>query len=204
MHGAGGPFNGGGPGSTGLLSSNDEFFQWLNQSLISKVFVDAVCGDGHCDVPEETPAIGRFGWYSIQHPDSGRVEYSGDFRERYARNLIITIAAWYPIPHSDSIPLHIRARFHCWDHCAISMIESREARSHICFPEIIALHPPLALGLPHTYNHSTHSFHSIATPPLRWLVFMIPKFLYVLASTSPQTHSPAAHPTVDAWKRQKL
>ena len=62
LHGAGGPFNGGGPGSTGLLSNNDEFYAWLNQSLISTVFIDAVCGDGHCDSPEESAAIGRFGW----------------------------------------------------------------------------------------------------------------------------------------------
>ncbi len=62
MHGAGGPFNGGGPGSTGLLSSNEEFYQWLNESVISALFVDSVCGDGHCDVPDETPAVGRFGW----------------------------------------------------------------------------------------------------------------------------------------------
>ena len=24
---------------------------------------DAVCGDGVCSSPEETPGVGRFGWY---------------------------------------------------------------------------------------------------------------------------------------------
>ena len=62
MHGAGGPFDGGGPGSTGLLSNTDEFYLWLGQNVLGAVFVDAVCGDGHCDVPEEEAAVGRFGW----------------------------------------------------------------------------------------------------------------------------------------------
>ena len=67
-HGAGGPFNGGGPGSTGLLSSNDELYRWLAESVVGGLFVDAVCGDGRCDAPEETRAVGRFGWSSPTPP----------------------------------------------------------------------------------------------------------------------------------------
>ena len=55
-------FNGGGPGSTGQLTTNDEFYSWLNDTVIRTMFQDAVCGDGVCSSPEEVPAVGRFGW----------------------------------------------------------------------------------------------------------------------------------------------
>jgi hypothetical protein len=55
-------FNGGGPGSTGQLTTNDDFYTWLNESIINHMFHDAVCGDGVCSSPEEVPGVGRFGW----------------------------------------------------------------------------------------------------------------------------------------------
>jgi hypothetical protein len=57
-------FNGGGPGSVGQLSTNEEFYAWLKSSVIDVLFQDAVCGDGVCDSPEEVPGVGRFGWYT--------------------------------------------------------------------------------------------------------------------------------------------
>jgi hypothetical protein len=55
-------FNGGGPGSTGQLTTNDDFYTWLNESIINLMFKDAVCGDRVCSSPEEFPGVGRFGW----------------------------------------------------------------------------------------------------------------------------------------------
>jgi hypothetical protein len=55
--------NGGGPGSTGLLSSNENLLTWLGESVIPVLFQDAVCGDGKCEAPEEEKGYGRFGWY---------------------------------------------------------------------------------------------------------------------------------------------
>lgn len=60
-------FNGGGPGSTGQLKTNADFYMWLNESVISLMFKDAICGDGICSSPEEVPGVGRFGWYSSPH-----------------------------------------------------------------------------------------------------------------------------------------
>ncbi len=54
--------NGGGPGSTGLLSSNENLLTWLGESVIPVLFQDAVCGDGKCEDPEEEKGYGRFGW----------------------------------------------------------------------------------------------------------------------------------------------
>eukprot|EP00291_Cryptomonas_curvata_P001420 CAMPEP_0172199636 /NCGR_PEP_ID=MMETSP1050-20130122/28808_1 /TAXON_ID=233186 /ORGANISM="Cryptomonas curvata, Strain CCAP979/52" /LENGTH=341 /DNA_ID=CAMNT_0012876701 /DNA_START=10 /DNA_END=1032 /DNA_ORIENTATION=+ len=53
--------NGGGPGSTGLLSSNENLLTWLGESVIPVLFQDAVCGDGKCEAPEEEKGYGRFG-----------------------------------------------------------------------------------------------------------------------------------------------
>ncbi len=57
--------NGGGPGSTGLLSSNENLLTWLGDTVIPVLFQDAVCGDGKCDAPEEEKGYGRFGWSVI-------------------------------------------------------------------------------------------------------------------------------------------
>jgi hypothetical protein len=54
--------NGGGPGSTGILSTSEDFYTWLDRSVLSAVFQDEICGDGVCDSPEEQPGLGRFGW----------------------------------------------------------------------------------------------------------------------------------------------
>lgn len=37
-HGEGGPFNGGSPGSTGLLSTNQEFYSWLGQVIAGSAY----------------------------------------------------------------------------------------------------------------------------------------------------------------------
>ena len=50
--------NGGGPGSNGLLSTNDDFYNWIRNSVIAVVFQDATCGDGICSSLEEMPAVG--------------------------------------------------------------------------------------------------------------------------------------------------
>jgi hypothetical protein len=66
LNGAGVSFlNGGGPGSVGQLTTNDEFFQWFKGSVIDQLFQDAVCRDGVCDSPEEFKGVGRFGWYVL-------------------------------------------------------------------------------------------------------------------------------------------
>jgi hypothetical protein len=57
--------NGGGPGSTGLLSSKENLLAWLGESVIPVLFQDAVCGDGKCEDSEEK-GYGRFGWCA--HP----------------------------------------------------------------------------------------------------------------------------------------
>jgi hypothetical protein len=62
VNGQGGFFNAGGPGANGLLTSSDQLFDWLGQTILPALFKDAVCGDGQCDADEE-PSIGRFGWY---------------------------------------------------------------------------------------------------------------------------------------------
>lgn len=40
------------------FDSAAQFFQWLNDSLVAPVWVDAVCGDGICAEPYEFAAIG--------------------------------------------------------------------------------------------------------------------------------------------------
>ena len=54
--------NGGGPGSNGLLSTNNDLYNWMRNSVLAVVFQDAICGDGICSSPEEMTAVGRFGW----------------------------------------------------------------------------------------------------------------------------------------------
>lgn len=53
------------PGTTGQLTTNDEFYTWLNQSLLAVLYKDAQCGNGICESPEEVPGVGRFGWYLL-------------------------------------------------------------------------------------------------------------------------------------------
>ena len=57
-------FNGGGPGSTGQLTTDSDFYTWFNETIIALMYQDAVCGDGVCSSPEEVPGVGRFGWSS--------------------------------------------------------------------------------------------------------------------------------------------
>ena len=56
-----GGFQNTGPGSVGFLSSDADFYEWMDKALISQMFTDSVCGDGVCDSPEEYPGFGRFG-----------------------------------------------------------------------------------------------------------------------------------------------
>ena len=60
-NGQGSIFNAGGPGGTGLLTSSNDFLQWMSQTIVPALFQDAVCGDGSCDADEQA-AVGRFGW----------------------------------------------------------------------------------------------------------------------------------------------
>ncbi len=62
LSGSGLVANGGGPGSVGLLSSNENLLSWLSESVLPVLFQDAVCGDGKCEPPEEDKGYGRFGW----------------------------------------------------------------------------------------------------------------------------------------------
>ena len=65
-NGAGSSFaHGSTPGTNGLISSNDEFYGWLQQSVIGALFKDAQCGNRICESPEEVPGVGRFGWYVL-------------------------------------------------------------------------------------------------------------------------------------------
>ena len=56
-----GGFQNTGPGSTGFLSSDKDFYAWMDKALVSQMFIDPVCGDGVCDSPEEYAGFGRFG-----------------------------------------------------------------------------------------------------------------------------------------------
>jgi hypothetical protein len=47
-------------GTASYLQSPKHVLQWLNSSIISRVFVDDVCGDGICSAME-FPGVGRFG-----------------------------------------------------------------------------------------------------------------------------------------------
>ena len=60
-------FHGSDPGATGLLNTNEDFYTWLNQSVLATLYVDAVCGNNICESPEEVPGVGRFGW-SLHFP----------------------------------------------------------------------------------------------------------------------------------------
>jgi hypothetical protein len=75
--------NGGGPGSTGLLSSNENLLTWLGESVIPVLFQDAVCGDGKCESPEEEKGYGRFGWLVLTSLLQQR------FRFRFNRFLLV-------------------------------------------------------------------------------------------------------------------
>jgi hypothetical protein len=55
-------FHGSVPGTTGMLTRNDEFYTWLRESVLSVLYQDAECGNGICESPEEVPGVGRFGW----------------------------------------------------------------------------------------------------------------------------------------------
>ena len=58
-------FHGSVPGAIGLLDTNDDFYNWLNSTLLAVLYQDAVCGDGVCQSPEEVPGVGRFGWCAV-------------------------------------------------------------------------------------------------------------------------------------------
>ncbi len=56
-------FKGGVPGAPGVLSSNEQFYSWLNDNLIGVIYKDAQCGNGICESPEEVKGVGEYGWY---------------------------------------------------------------------------------------------------------------------------------------------
>lgn len=47
-------------GTINFLHSEAEVLSWINESIIQRVFVDAICGDGICS-ETEFPGFGRFG-----------------------------------------------------------------------------------------------------------------------------------------------
>jgi hypothetical protein len=47
-------------GTVNYLQSQQEILDWINSSILSRVFVDAICGDGICS-DTEFPGVGRFG-----------------------------------------------------------------------------------------------------------------------------------------------
>jgi hypothetical protein len=53
---------------TAELTRADDFYDWLEGSLIDPIYEDPACGDGICDSPDEYPGFGRFGCI----PDCGR------------------------------------------------------------------------------------------------------------------------------------
>ncbi len=55
-------FHGNVPGTTGQLTTSDEFYTWLSQNVIAVLYKDAQCGNRICESPEEVPGVGRFGW----------------------------------------------------------------------------------------------------------------------------------------------
>lgn len=54
-------FHGNTPGTTGILTTQDEFYAWL-EGVLGVLYKDAECGNGVCEAPEEVPGVGRFGW----------------------------------------------------------------------------------------------------------------------------------------------
>jgi hypothetical protein len=50
-------------GAPGVLSSNEQFYSWINDNLISVIYKDAQCGNGICEFPEEVKGVGEYGWY---------------------------------------------------------------------------------------------------------------------------------------------
>lgn len=56
-------FKGAVPGAPGVLSSNEQFYTWLNDNLIGVIYKDAQCGNGICEFPEEVKGVGEYGWY---------------------------------------------------------------------------------------------------------------------------------------------
>ncbi|CAI5509659.1 unnamed protein product [Closterium sp. Naga37s-1] len=47
--------------TTNTFSGADDFYQWLNNSIIQTLWADLTCGDGLCNYPLQYPAFGRFG-----------------------------------------------------------------------------------------------------------------------------------------------
>jgi hypothetical protein len=43
------------------LSDDNDFHDWFS-TFVSKIFPPAKCGNGECEMPEEEPLIGRFGY----------------------------------------------------------------------------------------------------------------------------------------------
>ncbi|CAI5986314.1 unnamed protein product [Closterium sp. NIES-65] len=46
---------------TNTFAGADDFYQWLNNSIIQTLWADFTCGDGTCNRPFQYPAFGRFG-----------------------------------------------------------------------------------------------------------------------------------------------
>ncbi|CAI5983991.1 unnamed protein product [Closterium sp. NIES-65] len=47
--------------SANTFAGLDDFYNWLNTSIVQSLWADPTCGDGSCDRPFQFPAFGRFG-----------------------------------------------------------------------------------------------------------------------------------------------
>ncbi|CAI5484993.1 unnamed protein product [Closterium sp. Yama58-4] len=47
--------------ASNTFNGPDDFYSWLNTSIVQTLWADPTCGDGSCDRPFQFPAFGRFG-----------------------------------------------------------------------------------------------------------------------------------------------
>ncbi|CAI7792479.1 unnamed protein product [Closterium sp. NIES-53] len=47
--------------ASNTFNGPDDFYSWLNTSIVQSLWADPTCGDGSCDRPFQFPAFGRFG-----------------------------------------------------------------------------------------------------------------------------------------------
>jgi hypothetical protein len=62
-----------GLGTSGFLRSQQDFIDWLNNSIIQTIFTDEKCGDGLCN-PSEYLGVGRFGCENDCGPQPNQTE----------------------------------------------------------------------------------------------------------------------------------
>ena len=68
-----------GLGTSGFISSNQDILDWLDTSIIQRIFVDDKCGDEICS-PSEYRGVGRFGCEVDCGPQPNQTEITVDLR----------------------------------------------------------------------------------------------------------------------------